>query len=172
MTTTTTKPADAEALREHGETAVYFNGKLSFRNLETGEHRTLRISTQKDDAKFAPGQRIVSLLTGADNDSDYTGFAFADDNTGIRIWRKKRSGPFPWYALMVDAYFRGSASAESGARGILIDDDSIRIVLADGSEKTYVVHLERKCSRCNRTLTVPESIDAGIGPICLAKLAG
>ena len=33
-----------------------------------------------------------------------------------------------------------------------------------------VVHHENHCGRCGRTLTTPESCEAGIGPDCLQKL--
>jgi hypothetical protein len=35
-----------------------------------------------------------------------------------------------------------------------------------------VVRHEGKCGRCGRTLTVPESIDRGIGPECAGKIGG
>lgn len=38
-----------------------FNGFYTIRNRQTGEHRTFRIATQAEDARFAPGERIVSL---------------------------------------------------------------------------------------------------------------
>jgi hypothetical protein len=44
-----------------------FNGTYTITS-PTGEHRTFRIKTQKDDARFAPGKRTIALLTGSDND--------------------------------------------------------------------------------------------------------
>lgn len=159
-------PAVREALKAYKP--VFFNGKLTMRNVETGEHRTFRISTQKEDASFAPGQRIVSLLTGADNEADYTGFGFVDDASGIRIWTRKREqgSPFPGYGMMLEAYFRG----QSGNGHIVREGDNIKASLRSGEARFYSVHLEKRCSRCNRTLTVPESTDAGIGPICMARM--
>jgi hypothetical protein len=34
-----------------------------------------------------------------------------------------------------------------------------------------IVHHENHCGRCGRTLTVPESVERGIGPDCLAKMS-
>jgi hypothetical protein len=31
---------------------------------------------------------------------------------------------------------------------------------------TYTVQLSKRCLRCNRTLTTPESLERGIGPEC------
>src|SRR3990167_2218121 len=50
-------------------------------------HRTFRIHTKKATAKFAPGQRILSLLTGPDNEQSYTGFAFVG-NHGFHVWKR------------------------------------------------------------------------------------
>lgn len=49
--------------------------------------RTFRVSVQPSDAKFAAGQVILSYLAGADNDSDYVGFAFIDDR-GLHVWKR------------------------------------------------------------------------------------
>ena len=84
---------------------VIHNGLYTIQNRRTGEHRTFRISTQKSDAKFAPGQRVIGLLTGSNNMFDYTGFGFVSDS-GIAVWTKKRGDgvtrtAWEWYAEMV-----------------------------------------------------------------------
>ena len=127
----------AHSIRTH-------NGAVTMYNPATGAHRTIRISTQSEDANFAPGQRIVSLLTGPDNTSDYTGFGFLTDEGEVRIWRKKHGGVYEAYARMLtepEAYM---------ARGIQYKFDV-------------------RCRRCNRELTDPISIDLGIGPTCREK---
>ena len=53
------------------------NGEITLTNRETGEHRTFRIRTNKEDARFAPGERVIALLTGPDNTTSYTGFGRA-----------------------------------------------------------------------------------------------
>jgi hypothetical protein len=35
----------------------------------------------------------------------------------------------------------------------------------------YAVHHEGRCGRCGRPLTVPSSIETGLGPDCAAKIA-
>jgi hypothetical protein len=131
------------------------NGTYTIENRETHEHRTFRVRTQPDDAKFAPGSRIVSLLTGADNESDYTGFGFVLPNKVV-VWRKKRSSvagqlsDFEIYASMLWVLAsNGDASRWS---------------------RKYCLHLSSTCIRCNRKLTTPESIIAGIGPECAAAV--
>lgn len=129
---------------------ILFNGKITLRNRETGEHRTFRIRTQKEDAKFAPGKRIIALLSGPDNCNDYQGFGFVDDS-GITVWTKKRGdgerSKFQWFAIML----WGTATEQGGW------------------DAKYEIMVEKKCLRCNRTLTEPESIIQGIGPICRGK---
>ena len=49
--------------------------------------RTFKVEVQASDAKFAPGQVIISYLSGADNDSDYTGFGFVVGST-VRPWKR------------------------------------------------------------------------------------
>ena len=126
------------------------NGTYTIRNKTTGEHRTLKIHTQAPDARFAPGARIVSLLTGSSNEKDYTGFGFLSDD-GIRIWKRYRGNghrtAHEWYAKMLWD-FLANHGQEFGDR--------------------YDCLCERRCRICNRKLTTPESIELGIGPVCLA----
>ena len=49
--------------------------------------RTFKVEVQASDAKFAAGQVIISYLSGADNDSDYTGFGFIVGST-VRPWKR------------------------------------------------------------------------------------
>lgn len=81
------------------QTVTIFNGIFSIES-PRGGHRTFKIKTQKPDALFAPGQRIVSLLNGPENESDYKKFGFVTDN-GINVFTKMRHGPFPMYATML-----------------------------------------------------------------------
>ena len=130
-----------------------FNGKYTLQNRETGEHRTFRVKTQAADASFAPGQRIVALLTGANNEADYTGFGFVTQD-GITVWTKKRGDgitktAWEWYAEML------------WTLGV----DGGHSPFAD----KYSLMMEGACCVCNRALTTPESIKSGLGPICADK---
>lgn len=125
-----------------------FNGTYTVKNRETGEHRTFSIRTQGNDAKFAPGKRVIALLSGPDNESDYVGFGFVTED-GIRVWRSKRGGVYEAYAKLV-------------------------WLLAVHPEETplaerYEMMAEGRCIRCNRKLTEPASIETGIGPVCAER---
>jgi len=140
------------------ETMRIPNGELTIENTATGEHRTFRIKRQKDDSRFAPGQRIVQLLTGSDNTGDYQTFAFLIDDKpdarqGMPIFRKKRAQSEKWaqYATALwSLAIMGEASPYTA--------------------KGYTLHVSRHCIRCNRLLTTPESIERGIGPECATRL--
>lgn len=116
------------------------NGRITASNPATGNHRTFRVRTQPQDAKFAPGKRVVSLLVGPDNESDYQGFAFVDE-FGIQVWRSKLGGVYETYARML-------ANPDAWA------------------EKGVEWQFEGRCRVCNRALTDPVSIELGIGPVC------
>lgn len=114
-------------------------------NPATGGHRTIRVITQKEDAKFAPGRRIVQLLTGSDNTKSYTGFGFIENDGQISVWHKKRGPDILRIADMV------TNPEKYQNRGI-------------------VYNFEGHCRICNRLLTTPESVALGIGPTCAKGL--
>lgn len=121
------------------------NGTITIENPATRQHRTFSIRTQPEDAKFAPGQRIVALLTGPCNESDYQGFGFVAEDGTVLVWRSKRGGDFEKFADML-------ANPVSWMT------------------RTGVNYLfEGRCIRCNRKLTTPESIRTGIGPVCAGR---
>lgn len=135
--------------------AKVFNGTFTIRNRETNEHRTFSIKTQPDDAQFAPGQRIVSLLTGPDNTHSYTGFAFINDN-GIHVWKSKSNRGSELY--------KGWTNWDWMAE--MLWHIAANIPHPRFDVRRYELMHEGRCLKCNRKLTTPESIESGIGPIC------
>ena len=119
------------------------NGIFTITNVRSLEHRTFRIRTQKDDARFAPGQRIFSVLTGPDNRHQYTGVGFI--NGGITVWGSQKGTRFEDYAKFVWKFFT--------------DPDPEWV-------DQFVCQWAATCIRCNRLLTHPLSIEVGIGPVC------
>lgn len=110
-----------------------------------GSHVTFRIHTQAHDKNFAPGEQIISALIGSDNTSDYKGFAFVKSNQ-VRVW-KSRAGSIGDWADLANALITGDWKAAG-----------VEYAKQSGN-----------CYRCNRLLTTPESIAAGIGPVCAGK---
>jgi hypothetical protein len=127
------------------KTIATHNGTFTITSVKSGDHRTFRVKTQKPDANFAPGSRIISLLTGPCNESDYRGFGFVNDNGQIYLWRNKQTPTFKAYANMLENM---AQHIEAGN----ID-----------------VQAATKCRVCNRKLTDPVSIETGIGPVCAGR---
>lgn len=117
------------------------NGIWTVKSLKTGEHRTFLIKTQPKDSTFAPGKRVVALLSGSDNTTDYTSFGFVVDGK-INVWNKRRGSIYDSYARMLE---------------------QLAAHVANGNVEVLAA---TTCRVCNHKLTTPESIEAGIGPIC------
>lgn len=105
-----------------------------------GSYRTLRLRTQDEDEQFMPGKQIIGYLSGSNNDRDYTNFGHIDGDF-VRVWKR----------------FQYDSSLMSDSQILLGDSDKAR--------EAYALESGR-CSRCNRTLTRPESITGGLGPEC------
>lgn len=130
-----------------------------------GEHRTFEIKTVLADPKQATaafrnthaGRRTVGLLTGADNTSSYTRFGWVNDDGILPFKNKQRAGedekPTVWeyYAAMLFNL------ATEGERSRYY-------------ELGYRLLIEKRCIRCNRRLTTPESLERGIGPECAGRI--
>lgn len=114
------------------------NGSITIHNPETGQHRTFRIKT----AKSMDGKRIAELLTGSDNESDYTGFGFVQDDGSIKVWFRKRGTIYERFADLLN-------------RADHWQDNKGLEYLCEG-----------RCIKCNKKLTDPISIKLGIGPWC------
>jgi hypothetical protein len=110
-----------------------------------GSYRTLRVRRQDEDSQFMPGKILLSYLAGSDNDRDYTSFANVDDRGGVKVWRKHQQNKSLTEALKV----------------LMGSPDAAREAYAEASGC---------CSRCGRTLTVPASLHAGVGPECARKM--
>lgn len=109
----------------------------------TGEHRTVRIRTQAPDARFAPGAKVVGVLTGPDNERSYTGVGFLAPE-GFRPWRRAEGTMQARVAGFVCRILLGTQALPEG----------------------YTLEESRACIVCGRRLTTPESLALGIGPEC------
>ncbi len=104
-------------------------------------HTTLRVRTVKSGN--LAGKTIVSYLAGPNNESDYVGFGFLSGSE-LGVWERFRdkSGLVDAVAILVE-------DPEAAGRGYAAESGN--------------------CYVCGRTLTDPESIKLGIGPICRGK---
>jgi hypothetical protein len=128
-------PVPAASITSH-------NGIFTVKSASSGEHRTFRVKTQKPDATFAPGERIVSLLSGPNNGADYRSFGILKADGRIIVWKKHRGTQIEKLARMLE---RLDAHAAAGQ---------------------VTVQAETRCRCCNRRLTTPTSISRGTGDIC------
>jgi len=135
------------ALKNEAVEKFMFAGKarITIQNIETGNRFTYQIKKLKDKDIW-----FISLLTGSNNDSDYSFFGTVfSDKMSCKHSKKSRIG--------IDA---------SGVQafGWLIKHyknlpDNVRVW-----HNGY-------CGRCGKTLTVPESIVSGFGPTCVGLMS-
>lgn len=113
---------------------------------DPNDYVTIRLTDAPDHFNAAAGTQIAAYLNGPDNTSDYAGFAFVYGDSA-RPWKKAQH-----------------LTRQIRALGTLISADPM-VAAAE-----YVKRSNR-CFVCNRPLTTPASIAAGIGPVCAKNLA-
>jgi len=118
-----------------------------------GKHYTYRIRKPKPDAPY-----FVQVLTGPDNTGDYTymGIFNPQPTEPSQILKLTQKSKMNSDSIPVRV-FRWAAT--------LLKNN---MPLPEG----YAIQHEGRCCRCGRTLTVPESIEDGIGPECKASREG
>jgi hypothetical protein len=126
----------AGTLEIPGRPRVY-NGFFTISNPRTGGHKTYRVHTTKIGGEL---RRVLSVLTGPDNTSSYTALAFLTEASELVVWKRYLGTQYETLAKVFHAVVRGSLALP--------------------------LQESRHCTRCNRLLTDPESIDIGLGPHC------
>jgi len=115
----------------------------------SGEHALFTLVGQHSRFTFKLSgegdERKVFLLTGPDNDRSYSFMGTLNTKTDI-LWTSNPKAPSVQALTWVWNRCK---------RGLSI-------------EPAQVMHHGR-CARCGRTLTTPESILTGIGPVCIDK---
>jgi hypothetical protein len=144
-----------------------------------GNHLTFKIATSKSKNPAFNGKRIVSLMTGRDNENDYTGIGTITKGGFFQPWHEYLSGANGVGGRRrVVAY--NPATKELLTRQQLIA--CVNLILENGNfgdtsedvcENTFSAHgreyklmISSACMRCNSKLTNPESITSGYGPEC------
>ena len=122
------------------------NATFTVRSLKTGAHFTFKVKTPKGDN--AGKIHFVSLLTGTDNENNFSYFGFIKAGVFIHGGAKARVGmdapsvrAFQWVWNRVDS-------------------------LPEGVEFLPAC----SCMRCGRKLTHPTSVEMAIGPECATKM--
>jgi len=123
------------------------NGTITLINNDKGTHLTLTVKTVKRGQ--LKGKRIIAKLVGRDNTRDYEGFGFVNNDDTISLWTRHRNAKNAQIALIVRSLFiQGNASPFA---------------------KCVSMEVSKRCIRCNRKLTTPQSLADGIGPECIKK---
>lgn len=92
----------------------------------------------------------VKVLTGPDNESDYTYLGVYDPAGGVRLTKASR---FAADTRPVAVFRRFAAVVGANEE-------------AKFASAGWTVHWSNRCQRCGRPLTVPASVDSRIGPDC------
>jgi Family of unknown function (DUF6011) len=134
------------------EFALAGSAIFTLESLRTGEHFTYKVRAKQVAgpirADYQPGQvYFVSLLSGPDNENDYFYLGLIRDGRFFLTGKSRCTANAPSFKAF--SFFWDSAALHP----------------------QLVVRHEGRCGRCGRTLTVPESIDRGIGPECASKMA-
>lgn len=126
------------------------NATLTLRSIKTQQRFTYRIKAAKEqEGKPNTVSHFIAVLTGSHNESDYTylGHIFRDSQE-YSHGRKSHIG--------IEA---PSSAAWEWFYHCVVETKHMF------PDKLEIWH-EGRCGKCNRKLTVPESIASGIGPEC------
>lgn len=124
----------------------------------TGDRYTFKV-TRKDPqegSRYTKPTYFVALLTGSDNENDYTYMGLLSVN---------EAGTWAEVKLTKASRYKADSTPVKVANWVMVQ--MMRgLSLPDG----YFLGHEGKCGRCGRTLTVPSSLITGLGPDCAAKM--
>lgn len=126
------------------------NAILTVRSLKTGTRFTYKVKAKKAAPGKPPALYFVSVLTGPENGSNYR-------YLGVIYEATKR------FKFTLGSHIRPSAPSALG--WVWFYDRLLKNHLPE----TVEVWHEGRCGRCARRLTVPESVERGLGPECAGK---
>lgn len=130
------------------------NATITIQSKATGERFTFRIKKKEGEDFW-----FVSLLNGQDNETDYVyiGQIFIN-NSYARV---------PHYMVGRKSKVRDTAPSQIAFVWLADTLFEQQDATAQARLSKIEVWHEGKCGRCNRKLTVPESISNGFGPECI-----
>lgn len=121
------------------------NAIFTITSKRTGTSFTYRVK-EAEPMGSRPAKTFASVLTGPDNLSDYTYLGMIQEGRELVPTRASQVNP--------------NAPSFRALEWFLQNLDSDQVEFR---------HCGR-CGRCGRTLTVPSSIDSGLGPECAGKV--
>lgn len=117
-------------------------------------HYTYRVRHKEAEGTY-PEAWFVELLTGPENTSDYTYLGKLLPEGKVKLTAKSRYGEDAMPVRLLDRILARLWKNEGAAI----------------EQAGFKLHHEGRCGRCGRLLTVPESIETGIGPECRKMMA-
>lgn len=116
-----------------------------------GEHYTYKVTHKEANGNNREAW-FASVLTGPDNTADYTYLGMVDPADGnVRLTKSSRY--------------------TDDSQPVRVVRWALRLVWNQKNPpEGYAVQHNGRCGRCGRLLTVPESIDTGIGPECAKRI--
>lgn len=124
------------------------NSTFTIESPKTGTRFTYQVRKAPKCKKNSPVY-FVRVLTGADNERDYSYIGIVTSGQFMRTAKSRLSPDAP--SLKAFKWFVAHAINKT-------------------IPKELAVYHEGRCGRCGRKLTVPESIKSGFGPDCINKL--
>lgn len=124
---------------------------ITAKSLDTQRHFTYKISCPRSKRKLPNNQKNlwwVSLLTGNNNETNYTYFGTIKRYNNSFIYQHSTK-----------------THIKDSALGVIAFKYILKNLIDNKSMKVEFFH-EGKCCKCGRLLTNPESIKKGIGPEC------
>jgi len=134
---------------------------LTIVNDISGGRVTIRFRRPKDREGNPFKAVMVDVMTGSDNEVAYS-FAGSLKGTTLKLSSKRKcpDAKAKNAKAILDWTFKRVAG------GFPLEGQK-----PDGTKFAVRVLHEGRCAMCGRKLTVPESIDTGIGPVCAGKAA-
>lgn len=127
------------------------NARFTLKSGKTGQRVTYKVMVSDDN----PSIFFVYYLTGSDNENDYTYLGMV------------KTDPFgrPVFTLTRKSKLKTDSSPVKALCWVLGHLTATTPVFPNHLEFWH----EGRCCRCGRTLTVPESIESGMGPECAKR---
>lgn len=122
------------------------NATFTIRSTVSGNRFTYKATASADNRVL-----FIKLLTGNDNESDYTYMAHISKNDGL------------------SGLNRGKTSISINAPAYIAFNFVFWNCIRMRHMNNLEIWHEGRCCRCGRKLTVPESVASGIGPECAGK---
>lgn len=152
---------------------VLHGGTYTITHDERG-HYTVKVHTVQN-GKLA-GKRIISLLAGPDNENDYRGVAFWDDQKRRAfVWKKYASDADLREWPLDGNHWPKAYNAIERRITVFLSLAVVAPSLPEGkadywTREGYRLERASRCVVCNRTLTTPQSLELGIGPVCAERV--